>query len=76
MESQPLLLTGFEPYGGRGVNPSGEVVKSLAGAQINGCEVVGRTIPVSLKTIRQRMEALIKDCRPAAVVIVRIPLLP
>ena len=68
MESQSLLLTGFEPYGGRGVNPSGEVVKSLDGSRINGYEVVGRTIPVSFKTIRQRLEALIKDCRPAAVV--------
>jgi pyroglutamyl-peptidase len=68
MEPQTLLLTGFEPYGGRGVNPSGEVVKSLDGAQINGYEVVGQTMPVSFKNIQQRMEALIKDFNPAAVI--------
>ncbi|UCD81206.1 MAG: hypothetical protein JSW26_07205 [Desulfobacterales bacterium] len=68
MESKTLLLTGFEPYGGRGLNPSGEVAKSLDGAQINGYKVVGRTIPVSFKNIQERMEALIKDCKPAAVI--------
>jgi len=68
MESQTFLLTGFEPYGGRGVNPSGDVAKSFDGAQIKGYEVVGKTIPVSFKSIQKRIEALIKDCHPAAVI--------
>ena len=68
MKSQTLLLTGFKPYGGRGVNPSGEVAKSLNSAQINGYEVVGKTIPVSINGIKERIEALIKDCNPAAVI--------
>ena len=33
------LLTGFEPYGGRGVNPATEVVTRLDGAEIEGARV-------------------------------------
>ena len=68
MKSQTLLLTGFEPYGGRGVNPSGEVAKSLNGVQINGFEVVGKTIPVSFNGLQERIGTLIRDCNPVAVI--------
>ena len=68
MESQTLLLTGFEPYGGRGVNPSEEVVKSLNGAQVNGYNVIGRTIPVSLNDLQERMARFIGDFNPVAVI--------
>jgi pyroglutamyl-peptidase len=68
MKSQTLLLTGFEPYGGRGINPSGEVAISLNGSEINGYEVVGKTIPVSFNGIQERIETLINDFRPAAII--------
>ena len=68
MESLTLLLTGFEPYGGRGVNPSGEVAKSLDGARFNRYEVAGKTMPVSFTGLQERIEVLINDCRPAAVI--------
>ena len=68
MESQTLLLTGFEPYGGRGVNPSEEVVKSLNDAQVSGYNVIGRTIPVSLNDLQERMARFIGDFNPVAVI--------
>lgn len=68
MKCQTLLLTGFEPYGGRGVNPSGEVAKALNSFQINGFEVVSKTIPVSFNGLQERIGTLIKDCNPAAVI--------
>jgi len=31
MVASPILVTGFEPYGGRGINPANETMKSLDG---------------------------------------------
>ena len=31
-----ILLTGFQPYGGRQLNPSAEVVRALDGTRIGG----------------------------------------
>ena len=41
-----ILLTGFEPWGEWGRNPSGEVAQALNGARIGICEVVAVTLPV------------------------------
>lgn len=68
MAQKVTLLTGFEPYGGRGVNPSGEVVKRFDGSTIAGLPVVGRTLPVSLKGLRERIDALLDGVDPALVV--------
>jgi len=40
------LITGFEPYGGRRLNPSGELAAALDGARLGDLVVVGRTLPV------------------------------
>ena len=42
---KPLLLTGFEPFGGDDVNPSREVVRALDGQRIGGHRVVGLDLP-------------------------------
>ncbi len=68
MASQPILLTGFEPYGGRGINPSFEVVQSIDGIKINGHTVVGQTMPVAFNGLQQRIDELINVYRPAAVI--------
>ena len=68
MATQPILLTGFEPYGGRGINPSFEVVQSLDGIKINGHTVVGQTMPVAFNGLQQRIDELINVYRPAAVI--------
>jgi pyroglutamyl-peptidase len=68
MASQPILLTGFEPYGGRGINPSFEVVQSLDGIKISGHTVVGQTMPVTFNGLQQRIDELINIYCPAAVI--------
>jgi pyroglutamyl-peptidase len=41
-----VLVTGFEPFGGSDVNPSGEIARSLDGREVQGATVVGRVLPV------------------------------
>jgi pyroglutamyl-peptidase len=66
--AETVLLTGFEPYGGRGINPSTEVVKRLDGATVAGARVTGRTLPVSFRSLRAGIDALLEEVRPSAVV--------
>jgi pyroglutamyl-peptidase len=62
-----MLLTGFEGYGGRSVNPAEEVARRLDGATIAGALVQGRTLPVRLAEIGLRIDRLIEELRPRAV---------
>ena len=66
---QPVaLLTGFQPYGGRGINPSAEVVRRLDSSEIGSVRVVGRTFPVSYRTLEQNIEQAIAELDPVAVI--------
>lgn len=47
-----LLLTGFEPFDGDAVNPSGEVAKRLDGQVIGDCVVRGVVLPVQHEAAR------------------------
>lgn len=62
------LLTGFEPYGGRGVNPAFEVVRRLDGSEIAGVPVAGRTLPVSYRELGNRIDGLLDEVNPAIVI--------
>jgi pyroglutamyl-peptidase len=68
MASRVALVTGFEPYGGRGLNPASEIVGRLDGSEIAGVAVVGRRLPVSYRELRGRIDALLDHLNPAAVV--------
>ncbi len=68
MPSRPILVTGFEPYGGRGRNPASEVAKAVDGRWIGGRRVEGRTLPVSFQRIAGTMAELIEAVDPAAVI--------
>jgi pyroglutamyl-peptidase len=68
MNSGPILVTGFEPYGGRGMNPACETMRILNGRRLLGLEVAGRALPVSLKGIQTAIDALLDDLQPVAVV--------
>ena len=68
MPSKPILITGFEPYGGRGSNPAAEIARSLHGREIAGTPVVGRTLPVSHARLRNEIDTLLRELDPAAVV--------
>jgi len=43
--SAPILVTGFEPFGGEAINPSAEVARALHGRAIDGVRVVGVVLP-------------------------------
>jgi pyroglutamyl-peptidase len=63
-----MLLTGFESYGGRSLNPSEQVVGRLAGTEIAGIRAVGHTLPVNHREIGARIATLIEELRPRAVI--------
>jgi pyroglutamyl-peptidase len=62
------LITGFEPYGGRGVNPAGEIAVALDGRTIGGVSVAGRRLPVSFARLRGEIDALLDEVRPDLVI--------
>ena len=47
-----ILLTGFEPFDGDTVNPSGEVAKVLDGHVIGDCVVRSAVLPVQHEAAR------------------------
>lgn len=63
-----ILLTGFQPYGGRQLNPSAEVARALAGTQIGRCTVRGMLLPVSFAAAEQPLMDAITEHRPILVV--------
>lgn len=63
-----VLLTGFESYGGRSVNPAEEIVKALDGENICGERVIGGTLPVNHAELGPRIATLIEDTSPRAVI--------
>jgi len=68
MSSPVALLTGFEPYGGRGVNPAFEVMRRLDGSEIGGIPIMGRPLPVSYRELRGQIDELLDQYDPAAVI--------
>jgi pyroglutamyl-peptidase len=63
-----MLLTGFESYGGRAINPAEQVVRRLAGSEIAGIRVEGHTLPVNYAELGPRIARLIEGLRPRAVI--------
>lgn len=59
------LLTGFEPYGGRDVNPAYEVVRALDGRSAGEVEMIGRKLPVSYQQLRSRIPELLDELQPS-----------
>lgn len=62
-----ILVTGFEPFGGDDVNPSGDVLRMLEGTGIDGYQVVTSLLPVEWGTVKSRLEALFDEVRPSVV---------
>ena len=68
MSADLILVTGFEPYAGRGSNPAYEVMQALDGRTFEGKTVVGRSLPVSVTGMRNRLLPLLDEVKPAAVI--------
>lgn len=66
----PVLLTGFDAFGGEVVNPSGLVAQALHGQQIAGHRVVGVTLPTVFHRSIDTLRALLCEHRPGLVVCV------
>lgn len=63
-----ILLTGFDPFGGRNVNISGLVVSHLAESQpIKGLEIISKILPVDKDNAPMRLIDAIIENRPHAI---------
>jgi pyroglutamyl-peptidase len=62
---QPLLVTGFEPFGSHRANPSEQVVRAVAGRPGRVVEV----LPVSYQRAGARLGALLEETRPSALLL-------
>ena len=64
-----LLVTGFKPFGGDGVNPSAELARVLDGRVFGGGRVVVRAgvLPVSDRRVGEVLGGLLAEGRLGAV---------
>jgi pyroglutamyl-peptidase len=63
----PVLVTGFEPYGGRGFNPAHEAMRALDGRTVGATSVVGLGLPVAYSPLKSRIAAILDEINPCAV---------
>lgn len=64
MTRGPVLLTGFEPFGGEAINPSWEVARALHGQRIGGVPVVAVQLPCVFATAPFALQAALAAHRP------------
>ena len=67
MTSAPILLTGFEPFGGDSVNPSWDVACALDGELIDGARVQVLRLPCVFGLATTALQAALRRHRPQAV---------
>ena len=65
---RPIVITGFPPYGGRSLNPAYEIMRAMEGKTIEGVEVIGRLLPVSIKALASEVGKIIEEDQPSAVI--------
>jgi pyroglutamyl-peptidase len=59
-----ILLTGFEPFGGRGLNPSAEIARALDGSTVGGWTLRSVLLPVSMAEAGAVLDAAIDEVAP------------
>ncbi len=64
------LVTGFEPFGGEAINPSGEAVKRLDGRLIGDAYVVARILPATFAASGPALVRAIDEVGPDLVIAV------
>lgn len=64
----PVVVTGFEPYGGRGSNPAYDTMRALDGRTIGGADVVGRGLPVAIASIKANIATILDEIAPSAII--------
>ncbi len=68
MSAAPVLLTGFEPFGGESINASARLVAALDGRVVAGRRVAGLILPVVFGAAGERLLDAINRLRPALVI--------
>jgi pyroglutamyl-peptidase len=68
LSPNPLLVTGFEPFGAHAVNPSALVAEALDGWALPGGRVIGAGLPVRWDAAGPALARLLAD-RPRAVLL-------
>lgn len=63
-----MLLTGFQSYGERAINPAEEIVKRLDGREIGGERVNVRILPVDYRALEPAIQEAIRETTPSAVI--------
>lgn len=64
---RPLLVTGFEPFGGETRNPSQEIALALDGRRVGGHPVVGAVLPCVFGRSLAELRRLLRRHRPVVV---------
>ena len=68
MSRPVILLTGFEPFGGHGANPSEDVAKALDGRTVGALVVRSALLPVDHAAAGLRVAAIVDELDPRAIV--------
>ena len=63
-----VLLTGFMPFGGHATNPSQYIVSAIAKRPADHLEIITEVLPVEYQAAGERIQALIHDIQPDAIV--------
>ncbi len=69
-EMRKVLLTGFEPFGGESINPSGEIARQLHGTVIGGHRIVGALLPCVFGAAFAELKKQVRATKPVLVVCV------
>ena len=62
-----IVLTGFEPFGGEGCNPSEKVVEGMVGCQLPGIELITAVLPVDSVMAPHQLWHLLQQAAPDGV---------
>ncbi len=65
---RPVLLTAFEPFGGKDVNPSWEAIRAFEGTRIAGRDVHVLRLPVVYGAVAAPLADALRRLRPEVVV--------
>jgi len=63
-----VLLTGFEPFGGESINPSGEIARQLHGTVIGGHRVVGALLPCVFGAAITELRKQLRATKPVLII--------
>jgi pyroglutamyl-peptidase len=66
-KSKPILVSGFEPFGGDAINPSALVAQALHGRTVGGAGVVGVVLPCAFGTSIAVLREALRRHRPQLV---------